>query len=197
MDLYNFSKPTSAQNTRFETGRRLSPQEKQEVLRSMGDVYQDADLQKDEIKGYDRYSGDPVYGYPFRPDLFITSDITGKQIRHYVTLPNGKKAHPTELFPNITKSEIDKEAFRQEAETRKKEERNQSREKRIADNKSQANGFYHITNRPMEGSYFMGDDQGRIVRVDGSDQEDVYYYTERGFLPISSPVQKMDLSNRQ
>jgi len=34
---------------------------------------------------------------PYRPELFIKSDISGKPMRHYVKLPDGRLAHPDEL----------------------------------------------------------------------------------------------------
>jgi len=54
-----------------------------------------------------------------------------------------------------------------------------------------ANLRYRRTGRPVVGSYFLADDAGRIVRVDGTDPADVQLFTDRGFTsPVSSPVQQ-------
>src|SRR5690606_20847009 len=76
--------------------------------------YKEAALQK-EFAGTDR-RGNERYRYPHRPDLFVKSDITGAMLRYYVTLPDGRIAHPTELFPNYTQSNVEKEMARREAE---------------------------------------------------------------------------------
>jgi hypothetical protein len=53
-----------------------------------------------------------------------------------------------------------------------------------------ANLRYRRTGRPIVGSYFLADDAGRIVRVDGTDPADVKMFADRGFTtPASSPVQ--------
>jgi hypothetical protein len=53
-----------------------------------------------------------------------------------------------------------------------------------------ANLRYHRTRRPIVGSYFLADDAGRIVRVDGTDPADVAMFVDRGFtIRLSSPVQ--------
>lgn len=71
---------------RFEVGKRLTKDEKHEVL-----------------KRYDRVSGDPIYGYEYNPEYMYDSDITGRRIRFYIKLPDGRIAHPTELYPNLQK----------------------------------------------------------------------------------------------
>uniref|UniRef100_A0A6M3L647 Putative capsid morphogenesis protein n=1 Tax=viral metagenome TaxID=1070528 RepID=A0A6M3L647_9ZZZZ len=55
------------------------------LLSAPGDVYIDA--------GWRPGKG-PA---PYSPELFITSDISGKPIRHYVKLPDGRICHPDEL----------------------------------------------------------------------------------------------------
>jgi hypothetical protein len=55
------------------------------LLANPSDVYYD--------KGWRPYMGKPEYS----PELFITSDISGKPIRHYIKLPDGRIAHPDEL----------------------------------------------------------------------------------------------------
>lgn len=52
-----------------------------------------------------------------------------------------------------------------------------------------ANLRYRRTGRPIVGSYFVADDAGRIVRVDGTDPADVKFYADRGFVhQMSAPV---------
>lgn len=53
-----------------------------------------------------------------------------------------------------------------------------------------ANCLYRFTNRPIVGSFFSENADGHIVRVDGSDAADVQFYADRGFSPVSSPVQE-------
>ncbi|WP_428383766.1 LPD1 domain-containing protein [Nevskia ramosa] len=90
-------------------GRELRGQ-RREILQTMVDVYKEARLDK-EFKGVDE-NGNERYGYPHSPDLFLKSDITGAKVRYYVTLPDGRKAHPTELFPDYTQTQIDAEMSR-------------------------------------------------------------------------------------
>lgn len=178
---------------RFEAGRSLTKSEKDEVLKSLGDSYKDHNAPK-VLKGYDRISGDPRYGYEYNPDLMYTSDITGRLIRHYVVLPDGRKAHPTEIFPNVTKSEIDKYAMEREHAESLRKSRDESRAQRIADSKSEANEKYKRTGRKIEGSYFAQCPRGRIVRVDAKDADDVSFYEGRGFKQIT-PVVNMAKRN--
>tara|TARA_R110000803_G_scaffold210718_2_gene283377 strand:- start:4428 stop:7601 length:3174 start_codon:yes stop_codon:yes gene_type:complete len=51
------------------------------LLGTAGDVYRDAKLDYKE----------------YRPDLFTKSDLSGRMIRHYVDLPDGRRAHPDEI----------------------------------------------------------------------------------------------------
>ena len=186
---------------RFETGKKLTKEQRQKVLESMGDVYKDAKLPKDELKA--EVHGDPVYGYPYTPDLFIKSDITGKMIRHYITLPDGRIAHPSELFPDITPAVINRyisEAEFKARQTKLEEEYyREARLKRIASPddpigvKNAANKNYHETGRKIDGSYFSENDKGQIVRVDGKDPKDVAFYEGEGFKQVSQKVGKPDV----
>jgi hypothetical protein len=180
--------PPETKPIRFEAGKKLTPEQKKQVLQSVRDVYRDNGLKRDELKGYHPQSGDPYYGYPVRPDLFIRSDVTGAKVRHYVVLPDGTKAHPTELFPNIKQSEIDRAMGEQIAKEKMASQTAKEKDARIASGKSEANAKYNQTLRPLEGSYFVQDDSGRIARVDGSDPEDVSHFEEQGFKRITSPV---------
>lgn len=172
---------------RFQTGKALTPEQKKVVLDSVKDVYKDAGLKKTEIKGYN-HDDDPIYGYPYSPDLFVRSDITGTKVRHFITLPDGKKAHPSELFPNLKQADIDRAIGEQDVAKRGKELRNDSRESRHAETKGDANQSYQRTNRAMNHSFLAKGPDGRIVRVDGTDAEDLQYFDERGYQRISDPV---------
>jgi hypothetical protein len=100
---------------RFAVGKSLSKEERKKVLGSLKDVYREAGLKK-EYKGIDS-RGEEMYGYPHEPDLFLKSDITGAMLRYYVTMPDGKIAHPSELFPDYSQAQIDKEMASQDAES--------------------------------------------------------------------------------
>jgi hypothetical protein len=100
--------------TRFEAGKQLTKQEREKVLSSVGDVYKDAKLQK-VVVGHDNRRDEPIYGYPHSPELFMPSGITGAKVRHYIKLPDGRVAHPSELYPGIKQSHIDKELGNREA----------------------------------------------------------------------------------
>jgi len=179
---------TPGKPVRHEAGKKLTPAERDEVLRSVRDVYREKGHQKDELKGYRRDSGDPIYGYAHAPEHFERSDITGAKVRHYVTLPDGRKAHPSELYPEIKQSDIDRHHGEQEAAALDKERRGKDKDARAATTKGDANSAYQVTRRPMEGSYFVKHPDGRIARVDGTDLEDVEHYQSRGFEPVTAPI---------
>lgn len=180
-------KTLAMKSPRFETGKKLSREEKTKVLESVRDVYHDHKLKRDELKGHRPDSGDPYYGYPHRPDLFSTSDITGRKIRHYITLPDGRKAHPTELYPNLKQSEIDRHFNEHVAKERDAEYATSQKDLRVAEDRSAANQKYNQTRRPLEGSFFMQHEDGRVVRVDGSDPADIVHYEEAGFKRSAAP----------
>lgn len=167
-----------------EVGKSLSADQKRLVLESMRDVYKDARLDKEE-KGID-YRGEMIWGYPYSPDLFKTSSVTGRAIRYYITLPDGRIAHPTEVYPNLRQSEVDRELQRREYEEKQEQQRIADKLMRVVpltdpDPMQEANIRYHKTRRPREGSYFAYDGKGRIVRVDGNDSKDVRFWEEQGF----------------
>jgi hypothetical protein len=54
--------------------------------------------------------------------------------------------------------------------------------------KNAANIVYNVTRRPIAGSYFAENQQGDIVRVDGSDAADVEFYAGRGFVQTTAAV---------
>ena len=90
-------KRDATETERFKVGRSLTKEQRREVLTSLVDVYKEKGADR-EMKGVDQ-NGNERYGYVHSPDLFEKSDITGSMVRYYVTLPDGRKAHPTELFP--------------------------------------------------------------------------------------------------
>jgi hypothetical protein len=72
--------------------------EQNEVARLIGkagDAYVDAGLRPDR-RGR----------YPYSPSLFRTSDLSGKPIRHYVTLPDGRICHPDELTDAVARKRV-------------------------------------------------------------------------------------------
>lgn len=98
---------------RFAAGAALTKDERKHVLASLTDVYVASGHQKEQRV---RPGGEEYFAYPHAPELFEKSDITGAMVRYYVTLPDGRKAHPTELFPDYTQAEIDAVMARRETE---------------------------------------------------------------------------------
>lgn len=97
---------------RGSVGAALTKEQKKSVLKTLVDVYKTKGAEK-ESKGLDR-NGNERMGYAYQPELFEKSDITGAMVRYYVTLPDGRIAHPTELFPEYTQSDIDAEMSRRQ-----------------------------------------------------------------------------------
>ncbi len=64
----------------------VTQSEMQNMVANQGDAYFDAGLVS-ERGGHTEYN----------PDVFHTSDLSGARIRHYVTLPDARIAHPDEL----------------------------------------------------------------------------------------------------
>lgn len=95
---------------RGEAGRGLTPEQRRDTLATLVDVYREKGLAK-EPRVSER--GEEYYAYPHSPDLFETSDITGRQVRYHVTLPDGRRAHPTELFPDLTEARVEAMAAEQ------------------------------------------------------------------------------------
>ncbi|MBD9406299.1 PLxRFG domain-containing protein [Acidovorax sp. ACV02] len=106
------------QSQRFGAGKALTKDERKAVLNSLVDVYKAKGAPR-ELKGIGR-DGNERTGYVHSPDLFEKSDITGAMVRYYVTLPDGRRAHPTELFPEYTQADIDAELEKQRSEERAK-----------------------------------------------------------------------------
>lgn len=179
-------KPAPAKKpVRFEAGKLLSKSEKDEVLKKVGDVYREHGLKKDRLVGFTQ-NDEPVMGYPIRPDLFVVSDITGSKIRHFITLTDGRKAHPSELFPNFTQSDISRAQFEVEFASKMDERDREGRNSRIVKDgdANQANRLYAQRNRPLQDSFFSRNEAGHLVRVDGSDEKDIAHFESEGFFRI-------------
>lgn len=108
--------PEPQQTDRFEAGRALTKEQRKQVLGTLVDVYKAKGAPR-EMKGQSR-DGNERYGYVHSPELFEKSDITGAMVRYYVTLPDGRRAHPSELFPEYTQSDIEAEMQRRESAER-------------------------------------------------------------------------------
>ena len=104
---------TDSASERFSVGSSLTKEQRRQVLASLVDAYKAKGAQR-EFKGLDG-NGNERYGYTYSPDLFEKSDITGAMVRYYVTLPDGRIAHPSELFPEVSVSDVERMALEQHA----------------------------------------------------------------------------------
>lgn len=96
---------------RFEAASKLSKEEKNKVLASMEDAYVKNGAETGII-GFN-HDGDPIEGFlPNQREFMETSDITGAKIRWIIYLPDGQQAHPSEVYPSISASEIQAEERR-------------------------------------------------------------------------------------
>lgn len=91
---------------RHEIGASLTKEERKAVMGTLTDVYKDNNLEMEERLDS---RGESYFAWPHRPEYFVKSDITGQMVRYYVTLPSKQVAHPSELFPEMTQSTIDKQ----------------------------------------------------------------------------------------
>ena len=88
---------------RFEAGRRLTKEEKKEVLNTLRDAFKENGVPyhiEESDFGKERRVYEPT------SEDWVKSDITGRRLRYYITLPDGRVAHPTELFPNISGRDV-------------------------------------------------------------------------------------------
>lgn len=90
---------------RFDIGSKLTDAEKREVYKTMQDAYKV--LHRPYTIEENQYGRDKMVWLENAYDYMVTSDITKKRLRWFIQLPDGKLAHPTELYINIKKSEID------------------------------------------------------------------------------------------
>lgn len=85
-EVYSIMRQAKSAIVSHRSGKiALSDSDAAKLVASTGDVYYD--------HGWRPYKGSP----PYRPELFRTSDISGKPIRHYIKLPDGRIAHPDEI----------------------------------------------------------------------------------------------------
>lgn len=98
------------QLARFDIGKKVTKEQRRQILRRVGDSYKDLNHQK-EFAGMSR-NGEEMYRYPYSAEHQHDSDITGKKIRYYVDIPaemteqligvrKDLRVHPSELFPEI------------------------------------------------------------------------------------------------
>ena len=95
---------------RFEVGKSLSEDEKKEVLSTLKDAY--------KVNGVPYHLEETAGGkekrvYEPTADDYMVSDITNRPLRYYITLPDGRVAHPTEVYPNISDHEVKSSAEKQ------------------------------------------------------------------------------------
>jgi hypothetical protein len=74
----------------------ITQQENDNLLQDVHDRYREIGSPKIE-KGISQ-RGETIIGYAHNPDAFVISDLSGKPIRYYVRLPDGRLAHPDELL---------------------------------------------------------------------------------------------------
>lgn len=95
---------------RFEAGKKLSDEEKKEVLSTLKDAY--------KVNGVPYHIEETAGGkekrvYEPTADSYVVSDITNRPLRYYITLPDGRVAHPTEVYPNVSDNEVKSSATKQ------------------------------------------------------------------------------------
>lgn len=95
---------------RFEASKKLSDEEKKEVLSTLKDAYKvnSVPYHIEETAG-----GKEKRVYEPTADSYVVSDITNRPLRYYITLPDGRVAHPTEVYPNISDNEVKSSATKQ------------------------------------------------------------------------------------
>lgn len=86
-EWYESMRQLEAIKQSMETGKIvLEEGDVRDLLSKVGDVYID--------NGWNPRRGKP----PYMPELFRISDLTGAKIRYYITLPDGRIAHPDEIL---------------------------------------------------------------------------------------------------
>lgn len=95
-------KSTETKPIRFEAGKKLTEIEKKEVYKNLNDSYKVNNRPVTE-------ENDRIVWLGNASDYMTKSDITGRLLRWYIYLPDGRIAHPTEVFgDSVTMSEIDR-----------------------------------------------------------------------------------------
>lgn len=92
---------------RFEIGKQLNEKEKKEVLGTLQDSYRvnkrPYTIDESPNSGRER----KVY-LENMYDYMHQSGVTGQKVRWYITLPDGRIAHPTEVYGNVSMSEVER-----------------------------------------------------------------------------------------
>tara|TARA_R100000664_G_scaffold30719_1_gene43601 strand:+ start:12238 stop:14067 length:1830 start_codon:yes stop_codon:yes gene_type:complete len=188
---------------RYEAGSKLTKKQKEEVLQSISDVYLMNGIKKDEIKGVN-HDGDPIYGYPHLPELFLTSDITGAKIRRFITLPDGSIAHPSEVYGDqVKQSEILAALEMKEHTKRMAKLDDEQRLTRVVGVENtegargmsllgKANLLYNKTGNMVPYSYLAESPDGEVVRVNGASMKDMEFFNDAGFVALTPPIDKPD-----
>lgn len=194
---------------RWEVGSKLSRQEREQLLSTAHDVYRDNNVKK-VLKGLDSRD-EEIWGWPYEPDLFIKSDLTGHPCRFYITLPDGRKAHPSELFPEKSRAQWDQaleiELAKQRREVAQQKQHTKDKEARIVTPEMWQNGSddpeidLGVRDNPMKlRNWFLRQawsrtgrsknghegelwvrKDGAVVFVDKQDPEDQAFFTAQGF----------------
>ena len=99
-----------SKQVRFEAGKKLSDEEKKEVLSTLKDAY--------KVNGVPYHIEETAGGkekrvYEPTADSYVVSDFTNRPLRYYITMPDGRVAHPTEVYPNISDNEVKSSATKQ------------------------------------------------------------------------------------
>jgi len=192
------SKPKK--RVRYEAGSKLTKKQKEEVLKSINDVYLMNGIKKDELKGTN-HDGDPIYGYPHLPELFYTSDITGAKIRRFIILPDGSIAHPSEVYGDqVKQSEIlaalEMKQYTQQMAKLADEQRlrrvavAEDSEGAVREAMGDANMLYNRAGYMLPYSYLAESPDGGFVRVNGVSMKDMEYFNDAGFVALTPPVEK-------
>jgi hypothetical protein len=166
--LYDVPLAKSMRPVRFEAGKKLTPEERREVLATTRDAYKEFRIPKVQ-KGIDK-RGEEIYGYPYSPEFMYTSDITGRKIRYYVTLPGGRIAHPSELYPNISQTDVERVMMKRDVDERVDKKRTEELIARasMAKTKGDANlraGEVGYSLDQIAAAPFMRAPDGGIIRV--------------------------------
>ncbi len=93
----------------FDTSRQLEAvklsNETGKVVLEKGDIAELIAKQKD-VYIDNGWNPDKMGKPPYRPELFKTSDLSGAKIRHYIELPDGRIAHPDEIYEAKTRGRL-------------------------------------------------------------------------------------------
>jgi hypothetical protein len=105
MKIFNYRTFILNEDKRFEVGGKLSDTEKKEVYKTLKDAYK---VNKRPYTIEEDSNGRERLVWLENPtDYMVTSDITNRKLRWFIELPDGRTCHPTELYFNIKKAEMD------------------------------------------------------------------------------------------